>query len=274
MKWTELIKDTAWLVEEVLTPDECQHFLDETEKAGLLESHPAGDIRHRNSTTIQVDDAELAQRIFERIKDYLPQEVWVDENCENLGLRHSKEALYGRWSVSSLNSMWRVACYQEGGHFGPHRDGCHIEDENHRSLITLNGYLTDRPVGFGGATRFVKDDLEVNLNEDGIFTTPDDAILHRVEADKAGKAVVFFHDLMHDGEQLKEGSPVKWIFRTEVMYKRDPETVPQLTPEQKEARQVLQQAEAAETEGDIPGAIRLYRQAYRLDPTLDSGSAL
>ena len=58
------------------------------------------------------------------------------------------------------------------------------------------------------AMLFVKDSLDLNLDEDtGIFTTADDDVLHRVEADKHGKAVVFFHDLMHDGEPLKENSP-------------------------------------------------------------------
>ena len=272
MKWTELIKDTAWVIEEALTAEECEHFLAKAEEAGIHEKQAAGDVRHRNSVTVDVCDKELAQRVFDRIKDHLPQEVWVDENCDNLGLVHSNEELYGMWSLHSLNSRWRVACYQEKGHFGPHRDGCHIEDEHHRSLITLNGYLTDRPTGFGGATRFIKDDIDVQLNKDGIFTTPDNAVLHRVEADKAGKAVAFFHGLMHDGEPLKEGSPPKWIFRTEVMYQRDAQTAPQLTTEQLEARRLLQQAETAETEGNILGAIRLYRLAYRLDPTLDSGS--
>lgn len=274
MKWAELIENTAWVAEGVLTTEECQRFLERAREDGISEMTAAGDVRHRNSTTVPVVDEELAQRVFERIKDHLPQEVFVDENCQNLGLMYNKEELYGRWTVSSLNPRWRVACYQEGGHFGPHRDAYHKVDENHRSLITLNGYLTDRPTGFGGATRFVQDDIDVHLNNDGIFTTPDDAVLHRVEADKAGKAVVFFHDLMHDGEPLKEGSPEKWLFRTDIMYRRDPETAPKWTPEQKEARELLKQAEAAETEGDISSSLRFYKKAYRLDPSLDSGSAL
>jgi hypothetical protein len=52
--------------------------------------------------------------------------------------------------------------------------------------------------------------------KDGIFTTPEEAVLHRVEADKAGKAVVFFHDLMHDGEPLKG-----WVTSKMVVPDRD-----------------------------------------------------
>ena len=269
MKWTELIQDTAWVVDELLTLEECQHFLDAARAQGIDEQRAAGDGRHRDSTTVDVRDAVLAEKIWWRIKDHLPQKVVVDEHCQNLGLKHSQRDILGTWRPYGLNCLWRVACYPGKGHFGPHRDGFYQESENRRSLITLNGYLTDRPAGFGGATRFVKEDLDLQLNRDGIFTTPEDCVLHKVEADKAGKAVVFFHDLMHDGEPLKEGSPPKWLFRTEVMYERDPETAPKLTPDQREARDALQQAEAAEEAGNIQQAIQLYNRAYRLDPSLE-----
>jgi hypothetical protein len=269
MKWRELIKDTSWVVDDVLTAEECRLFISKGKQAGIHEKRAAGDIRHRHSTTVAVDDAELSQKVYDRIKEHLPQDVWVDKNCDNVGLKHSRDDILGKWTPYALNSRWRVVCYPGQGHFGPHRDGCHIEDIHHRSLITLNGYLTDRPVGFGGATRFVRDDLEVLL-KDGIFTTPEEDVLYRVEADKAGKAVVFFHDLLHDGEPLKEGSPPKWLFRTEVMYERDPETAPKLTCDQLDARELLKQAEEAEVKGCIPEATLLYRKAYKLDPVLDS----
>merc|ERR1712154_138579 len=167
-----------------------------------------------------------------------------------------------------------MGCYPGSGHFGPHRDACRYFDEHHRSLITINGYLTDRPTGFGGATRFVKDSIDLKLNEDGLFTTREEDVLHRVEADKSGKAVVFFHDLMHDGEPLKEGSAPKWIFHAQVIFERDPETAPRFTREQREAREILKLAETAETEGNVSEAIRLYRRAYKLDSSLDSSSPI
>mmetsp|Transcript_303 Transcript_303/g.495 ORF Transcript_303/g.495 Transcript_303/m.495 type:complete len:274 (-) Transcript_303:50-871(-) len=270
VKCTELIQDTAWVLEEVLTEEECKYFMKKAEDSGIHRKESAGDIRHRDSTTVAIDDLDMAKCVYKRIKEFLPQEVCIDENTSNVGLSQHKEDTYGKWRPYGLNTKWRIACYPGKGHFGPHRDGCHVEDENHRSLITLNGYLTDRSIGYGGATRFLVDDISVSLNEDGIFTIPDDdAILHRVEADCAGKAVLFFHDLMHDGEPLKEGSDPKWLFRTEVMYERDPSTAPSLTIEQKEARECLQKAEEAEMKGDIPEAIQLYNKAYKLDPSLE-----
>ena len=88
-------------------------------------------------------------------------------------------------------------CYPGTGYFGPYRDGNIVKDEHHRSLITINGYLMDRPRGFGEATRFVKDNIDVQRSEqNGVLTTPEEDVLHWVEA---GKAVVFLQDLMHDG---------------------------------------------------------------------------
>ena len=89
--------------------------------------------------------------------------------------------------------------------FGPcHRDGHQIVFKN-PSLIT-----THEPSGFVGATRFVKDDIDVSMNEEHIlFSTSEcDVFLYRVEAEKTVTASVFFHHgLMHDGEPLeREGT--------------------------------------------------------------------
>lgn len=270
MKWTEEIKDSLWIVEDLLTRDECERFLSRAHDAGILDKRSMGDSRHRDSTTVAISDAELAGRVFQRIRSHIPQEIVVDEDCSNVGLMTHKNDIIGRWTPHSLNDLWRVACYPGKGHFGPHRDGCYIKDEHHRSLITINGYLTDRPLGTGGATRFVKNDIDIYRADSGIFTTREEDVLHRVEADKAGKAVLFLHDMMHDGEPLKEGSAFKWIFRTEIIYERDPDTAAVLTEQQIEARILQGQAEKAEIAGDIPEAIKLYRRAYRLDPSLEA----
>lgn len=269
MKWDEIIPDSAWVVENLLTPDECERFLSAAERAGIAESPSSGDSRYRDSVSVSVDDEEMADRVFERIRQHLPQEVRVDERCRNDGLRHSGKDLYGTWTPCGLNRTWRVACYPGRGHFGPHRDGCRTEDRHRRSLLTINGYLTDRPVGFGGATRFVRDDLAVYKDDRGLVTTPEEAVTHRVEADRAGKAVVFFHDLMHDGEPLREGSPPKWLFRTEVMYRRDPESAPQMTEDELKARSLMKEAEEAECNSELFVAMKLYSRAYKLDPTLE-----
>ena len=272
LNFQEIIKDTAWVVDNLLSKEECNAFIQHAITQGISTKKAAGDVRHRDSTTIAMDDSEMANVVFDRIKSYLPQEVVVDKDCTNLGLEQNKSDLYGTWKPYGLNSRWRIVCYPGKGHFGPHRDGYRFIDENHRSLITINGYLTDRPIGFGGATRFLKDSLEVNLSKNDIFTAEEDDIICQVDADKAGKAVVFFHDLMHDGEPLKDGSPPKWLFRTEVLFERDPQTAPQLTDDEKEARRFLKKAEECEESGNINEAMKFYKKAYRLDRSLESSS--
>jgi len=300
-QWQEIIKDSAWVVEDLLTPEECEQFMDKAKALGIMDSISFGtstcstddmmeqasskvsassnsksssaDKRHRDSIRVEIDDAEMANKLFDRIKDHIPQQVWVDEDCDNDGLKYSKSELHGRWVPVEINSRWRVVLYPGSGHFGPHRDGCRFIDDHHRSLITINGYLTDRPRGFGGATRFVKDNIDVQLNDNGLFTViNEDDVLHRVEADKQGKAVVFFHDLMHDGEPLKPGSAPKWLFRTEIIFERDPETAPKLTDDEREARGLFKEAVRAEERGEIAQAIALYKRAFRLDSTLDSSN--
>ena len=265
MKWIDLINDSAWVVEDLLTKEECGQLKLKVEELRILDKQAAGDVRHRNATRVY-RRCWIGRNFIRPNKNYIPQEVCFDEDCDNPGLMYCKEQLYGRWN---LKNRFEIVNYPGKGHFGPHRDGHQIVDEHHRSLITINAFLTDRPSGSGGATRFVKDDIDLYLNEEGIYSTSECDVLHRVEAEKAGTASVFFHDLMHDGEPLKEGSPPKWLFRTEVMYQRDPDSVPQMTKDERDARNFLQQAELAENNGDIKEATKFYKKAYRLDPSLD-----
>ena len=113
MKWNEIIKDCAWVVDSILTPSECEYFIQRATDLGIQEktAAAAGDVRHRNSTTVAFDNHEMAQRIYERIKDYIPQKVVVDEHCNNLGLEYSKGQLIGTWTPYGLNHRWRVVCY-------------------------------------------------------------------------------------------------------------------------------------------------------------------
>ena len=81
---------------------------------------------------------------------------------------------------------------------------------------------------------------------------------------------MFFCDLTHYGEPLKEGSPLKWIFLTEIMYERDPDSVPKMGKAQQLAWKYVARAEEAETEGNVRGATVFYRKAYKLAPDLDA----
>ena len=61
----------------------------------------------------------------------------------------------------------------------------------------------DQSVGICGATWFFGYYVNKYQSKQGMFTTIDDYLMHLVEADKVGKAVVFLHCLMRDGDPMK-----------------------------------------------------------------------
>ena len=182
------------------------------------------------------------------------------------------------------NNIHTLLFYKSGGHFGPHRDRCVVLSEHERSFLTAAVYLVDRPSNHGGGTNFLRDDMACPaVDSKNRIRSPEECIELRVASDEAGKACFFWHELMHEGEALEvvnedggvdeeaEATP-KWLLITQVMYKRDPSTAPQLTAEQMEAREVLKKAEEAEINGDISLAIKFYNRAYKLDPSLEYGT--
>ena len=66
-----------------------------------------GDIRHRDPQAVAFDDEEFTETLFDRMELFVPQEVIMDKDRSNLGLKSSIEQLYGRWKPYRLNSHWR-----------------------------------------------------------------------------------------------------------------------------------------------------------------------
>jgi hypothetical protein len=98
-------------------------------------------------------------------------------------------------------------------------------------------------------------------------------VVHRVAPDTAGKAVLFFHDHLHDGEPIAMDCPVrKWLCHNDILYERRPnndDAPVALTASQQEAQKHLELAQQCEANGQIEEATQSYRRAYRLDPSLD-----
>lgn len=269
-EWTELIPRSAWSVEGLLTKEECEDLVNCARSEGIEQMNFSGDTRHRQRVTVRMELPSISQAIWERVKDHIPQEITIGEdNHEDVrGLLcepDNKNEFIGRWTPSGMCNRVNVAYCTGKGHLAAHRDADHVLNEHERSFLTINGFLTDRPQGSGGATRFLSDDIVVSGAD--IHINKED-VLNRVES-KEGRSVVFFHGLMHDGEPLAEGSPPKYIFRALVYYKRDPESAPKMTFEEKEARRLFKEATAAEESGDISRAIKLYNRAFKLDPSLE-----
>jgi hypothetical protein len=249
-----------------------------------------GDRRHRNNCKHVIVDGSLASKLWDRLKQVVPQQYEIKAENKHLppGFKmDSVRDMVGTWTPCGVNKHFSLFYYDGGtpdsvgGHFGPHRDTYIVLGDHQRSILTLAVYLVDRPKNNGGATSFLKDDMGMpKVDDKGRITSPKECIEAQVQADVAGKAAFFHHDLMHEGEPLEvrsedgavreqERAAPKWLLISQILYCRDPKTAPKLTFDQQEARRWLGLAEEAEMKGDVTEATKFYNRAYKLDPSLE-----
>ena len=290
----QVIPDVVWTVTPLLSPPECQQLISQATAAGIqVHDLAAGDPRHRNCRSHYFRDETLSQRIWQRLQPHVPATVNLDrQHPPPAGFQaESIRDLCGHWRVGGVNPQFTLLYYTPGGHFGPHRDGYKVLSDHRRSLLTVCIYLTARPRHMGGATQFLQDDLDLPAPDKttGRIEAPPGTVLASVSGDVEGQSVIFWHDVLHQGQALtvvtpkanKEeeeddedettlaAPPPKWVLLTQVLYDRDPESALQWTEDERLARAFLAQAEVAEREGRVAEAIRLYNKAYRLDPSLE-----
>jgi prolyl 4-hydroxylase len=166
-------------IADVLTQDECQEYIDWSERLGY-ETAPvslaAGQILRpdiRNNARVMIDSPERANDIWSRISADVPPIV------------------DGRRAVG-LNERLRFYRYGPGQRFAPHTDGCYRRSGGEESLLTLMIYLNGG--ARGGETRF-----------ESASITP-----------APGLALIFDHYLIHEGARVLEGQ--KYVLRSDVMF--------------------------------------------------------
>ena len=180
------------ILHDSLTPDECRAVVDATEKVGYEGAkNYCFMYNNRWNDRFMADDAQLAEFLWERVKEFTPKRV---------------EAFERTWEVDGLNSRFRFCKYLggEGHYFGPHTDGMYTADLDHRSLFTCMFYLNGGPYFKGGLTNFI--DHKTRKVNHSIVPAP-------------GLCVIFRQvDLRtyHEGTQVTSG--LKYIMRTDVMY--------------------------------------------------------
>ena len=175
------------VIEDALAITTCTHIIgaitDSFEAAAT--GYPPS---YRDNDRAVVDDPSLARALFRRLRAALPEHV-VD--------RHG-----GSWRLVGLNERFRFCRYTGGQSFRVHRDGAHAAEPETRSILTLQIYLDE---DFdGGHTRF--------------YGSRRGPIVGSIEA-RTGRAIVFDHDLWHDGEAVTRGT--KHVLRTDVIYARE-----------------------------------------------------
>jgi len=203
-----LLPGTAWILRGVLTCQECKALILRTEDAFAADLGGEEPSLAQTGRVVDILDAELAAQIKHRIEHHLPATIILGPGVQPPDGVPNVEDLYGTWRLSEVRSRITIIRYpgKGVGHLGPHRDGFARPTEHKRSFISILGYLNGLPEGAGGATRFI--------DEAGL-------VYAAVRPDEPGMAVAFFHGLVHDGEQLTELAPPKWLFRSNIIYARD-----------------------------------------------------
>ncbi|KAK7098930.1 uncharacterized protein [Littorina saxatilis] len=181
-------KRLAFVLYNVLTPEECQKYIKDTEKKGYEKAlvntgfgrqQLMTDVR--NSDRCIIDSIEEADKLWQRVKPFVPAE-------------------WNGHQVVGLNERLRFLRYDSGQYFKPHYDGEYRRENGERSYITLQLYLNE---GFkGGSTTFLS-----RCQTERVEVVP-----------RIGSVLIFQHDIYHEGSELKKGR--KYAMRTDVMYQR------------------------------------------------------
>jgi prolyl 4-hydroxylase len=176
------ITDEIFTVSGLLTPAECEEYIDLGEAQGFAPAPINGafgpthrpDVR--NNERVMLDAPDFAAKLCDQAWPWIPKQV-------------------GFWRAVGVNERLRLYRYDPGQQFEWHIDGSFERRNGERSLITFMIYLND---GFeGGRTAFSS--LEVSPEQ--------------------GMALFFKHELRHKGEPVVHGR--KYVLRTDVMYARD-----------------------------------------------------
>lgn len=186
----ENVATNIFLIHDLLTEDECVGLIQQASAAGVDDQdfgrpgHP--DVRGRGA----FENQAVTQMLWDRLAQFAPRLTAVYEN----GMRPQPSPKFPleTYVASGLNPRLRFYRYYPGQRFPRHFDIAYEVGETSRSFLTVIVYLNDDAVG--GDTIFAK---------------------HQVSP-RRGTALVFPHELQHQGGQVSAG--VKWVLRSDIMY--------------------------------------------------------
>ncbi|SLM33930.1 oxidoreductase domain containing protein [Lasallia pustulata] len=220
----------AVIVDNAFTASECASLVRTAEvRAGGKWEHAMIDVGHgvqeldttvRSCGRIVCDDQEIAEKIWVRVKDAVPEVEVLKDWPEVTGKWACR--LKEVWKMTRLNERLRFLKYGPGEYFRPHCDGLYTTpDCQEASFFTLHLYLNESdlvtPGGKleGGATTFHGYDFEEmdSWDESGEVQKRLDVV------PKMGRVLIFQQrDLLHSGDDVTAGT--KLTMRTDLMYKR------------------------------------------------------
>ena len=172
MRKEEIDGYNIFVIHDFLSPEECEAFVALSEETGYADAPittAVGFVMRkdvRDNERVMIDDVELAAKLWERAKEFIPTPLW--------GYR-----------AVGLNERFRYYRYDVGQKFARHYDGAFYRSDDEQSLLTFMVYLND---GFaGGETKFYR-------GAEKVIVTPE-----------RGKALVFVHRQLHEGAPVEAG---------------------------------------------------------------------
>ncbi len=174
-----ILTANIFTIEEFWTPKKCDDFILKSETIGY---EPAA---------IQTDSG---QKIVPSVRNN-NRVIYKDQEYADILWQQIKPFApkqIGNSKAVGLNELFRFYKYQPGQEFKWHRDQSYVRDNGEASYYTFMIYLNDSFEG--GETTF--GDITIRA--------------------KQGMALVFLHNLEHEGTAVKTG--VKYVLRTDIMF--------------------------------------------------------
>lgn len=185
----------VFLLYNVLTPEECQQFIDLTEQMGYEEAK----VTTFGNRMVSMPDLRNNERVMWQSTDDVWKPIWARIAPH---LPESADMRSGKWTPYGLNERLRFYRYDKEEMFGAHFDGCFPRGRFDQSLLTFIVYLTDDFEG--GCTRFYPSQHDVRPVK--------------------GMACIFWHgnhrlSPEHEGMLVTKGR--KYVLRSDVMFRAE-----------------------------------------------------
>jgi prolyl 4-hydroxylase len=174
--------ENIFTIDNFWSKQECDDFITTSETIGYAPATVTTDQGQKLVTQIRNNNRVIFN------DDQLADNIWHV-------LKSLAPKEFGNSKAIGLNELFRVYKYQTGQQFKKHRDQSFIRNEIEASYFTFMIYLNDNYEG--GETTF--NDLTIQP--------------------KQGTALIFQHDLEHEGSAVKQG--IKYVLRTDIMYRLD-----------------------------------------------------
>ena len=193
----------AFVVKDVLTPNECAAWIQRAEQEGF--QCPSGSEMFAGKRKRVILKSEgLASRMWDKISTVIPARVHDEKASSSFSFSGPANNIRsGGYFATHINPLFRFSKYEQGDQFAIHTDTCYAKDECETGLCTILLYLNGCDNMQGGETVI----LPNGEGNEKITISPE-----------PGLALVFYHMLPHAGLEVTSGC--KYVIRSDVMYRR------------------------------------------------------